>query len=401
MKTFFTRFHTAPYMLVLLILVTIAACTSTHSLINTGNFDQAIARTVNKLRKNKNKPKQVLLLQEAYEKANRRDLDRIEFLKQEGAAGNAVEVFNLYTQIQQRQDKIKPLMPLYVEGSEVPFTFLNINRQLIAWKEEAATFLYDNAIRLLETGNKYQAREAYDQLVELKQMSPYYRDVDQQLDRAYDMGMNWVLFNVVNRSPNIIPMEFVDQLYSLDFSRLNGKWFTLVTMQERRRMNNDFDHRIDIVLDIVEVGPEQVKEVRYEEKKEIEDGFVYQLDDNGNVMKDSAGNDIKIAKYKEITAQIVEMQQTKAATFRGRLQIYAEPGNSLLQNDPMSVNFLFNHFSATAVGNLDALKEETRKKLQSKPVPFPTDFQMIMDGSQEIQPAIQHFIRRYARLLEG
>ncbi len=390
-------------MLLLVVFTTLfsTGCRTTQKRINEGNYDIAIARTVNKLRKNKNKERQVEMLHEAYHKANERDLDRIEFLKREGAAGNEVQVFNLYNNIQLRQEKIKPLLPLYVDGLEQEFTFYNIDRELIAWKEEAADFLYENAMRQLGTEDKYQAREAYDQLLQLKEMFPFYKDVDRQLDRAYAMGMNWVLFNVVNRSPNLIPIEFEDELYSLDFSRLNSKWFTLVSTRERNAYNYDYDKRVDIVLDIVDVGPEQVKERVFTETKEVEDGFTYQYDEEGNVMKDSTGKDIKIPKYKEISATVTETMQSKAATFRGRLQIYELPNDGLLENDPMVVNFLFEHYAATFQGNKEALTEETLRRIGNSPVPFPTDFQMVMDGSQEIQPVIFNFIRRYSRLLEA
>lgn len=401
MKRLYPRTLTFTLFIALVVSTFFSGCRTTQKRINEGNYDIAIARTVNKLRKNKNRERQVEMLHEAYHKAIERDLDRIEFLKREGANGNEVQVFNLYNNIQQRQEKIKPLLPLYVDKIEVEFTFYNVDRELIAWKEEAAEFLYENAMRQLGTEDKYQAREAYDQLLQLKEMFPYYKDVDQQLDRAYGMGMNWVIFNVVNRSPNLIPVEFEDELYSLDFSRLNGKWFTLVTTRERRALEYSYDKRIDIVLDIVDVGPEQVKERVYTETKEIEDGYTYEYDEDGNVKKDSSGNDIKIPKVKEISATVVETAQSKAATFRGRLQIYQEPNNALLENDPMVVNFLFQHFSATFQGNKNALSKESLQRIGNSPVPFPTDFQMVMDGSQEIQPVIFNFIRRYTRLLEA
>lgn len=401
MKRFYPKTLTFTLLVSLLLTMFIGGCRTTQKRINEGNYDIAIARTVNKLRKNKNKERQVELLHDAYHKANQRDLDRIEFLKREGAAGNEVQVFNLYHAIQARQEKIKPLLPLYVDRLEVEFTFYNIDRELIAWKEEAATFLYENAMRQLAADDKYQAREAFDQLSQLKEMFPFYKDVDQQLNRAYNRGMNWVLFNVTNRSPNLIPIEFEDELYSLDFSRLNGKWFTLVSARERNAFDYDYDKRVDLVLDIVDVGPEQVRERVYTDTKEVEDGFTYQYDEQGNVKKDSLGNDIKTPKYKEISATVVETAQSKSATFRGRLQILQEPNNALLENDPMVVNFLFQHYSATFQGNKDALTQESRQRIGNRPVPFPTDFQMVMDGSQEIQPVIFNFIRRYTRLLEA
>lgn len=399
MKQFFT-YRLLSFALLIPIVI-FSGCNTTEKLVNSGNYDVAIARSVNKLRKNKNKEKHVILLKEAYDKANRRDLDRIQYLKQEGASGNSVEVFRIYSNIQERQDKIRPLVPLYLDGREVPFSFLNIDQELIVWKREAATFLFESAQDLVENGDKYQARDAYDRLVELKSIFPNYEGVDQLMNEAYNKGMNWVLFNVLNRSPNLIPLEFVDELYTQDFARLQGKWFTIVPGPESRKYGDHWDHKIDIVLDIVDVGPEQVKQRTYTEKKEVQDGMQYVYDEKGNVKKDSLGNDMKVPKYKEIVAEITETEQMKASTLRGRMMLVEMPGGRLLNSDPINVNFLFQNFSATFVGNKDALTDETKKRIGNRPVPFPSDFQMVMDGSVQVRPIINNFVRRHTRLLES
>lgn len=399
MKTRYIHFNRIITALAVFTLL-VAGCTSTQKLINEGNYDVAIARSVNKLQKNKTKEKHVLTLEEAYHKANKRDLDRINFLKREAASGNSVEVFRLYENIKERQNKIRPLMPLYANGQQVAFTFLDVDNELITWKREAADYLYSNAINLLEEDDKYLAREAYDQLVELNEMFPHYKDVDQRIEEAYNAGINWVLFKVVNRSPNLVPVEFETELYSLNFRTIEGKWFKIVT-QPDARSNDRFDHRIDMVVDLVDVGTERQIEKVYTESKEIQDGWNYQYDENGNVMKDSSGNDIKIPKYKEISAEVTEITQTKAATFKGRMEIFDMNNSRIERTEPVNVNFIFEHCSAVVAGNKNALKPETLDKVKSRPVPFPSDFQMIMDGSQEIRPVVQNFIRRYRALLES
>ena len=44
------------------------------------------------------------------------------------------------------------------------------------------------------------------------------------------------------------------------------------------------------------VSPDEVKDTDQIFNKKISDGFDYVLDANGNVMKDTAGNDIKVAE---------------------------------------------------------------------------------------------------------
>ena len=118
-------------------------------------------------------------------------------------------------------------------------------------------------------------------------------------------------------------------------------------------------------------------------------------------MKDSLGNDIKIPKFKEISCTVIESHQTKGAIIRGQLDFYDLRTKRLLRSDPIEASALFDHRSALASGNIDALTEESKKKLQNKPIPFPSDFQMLMDGSNLIRPILMNLLRNNRGLLEG
>ena len=375
-----------------------AGCKSTSRLIMSGNYDQAIARSINKLQRNRDNEKQIHFLKEAFDKAQERDLRKVEFLKKEGLAGNSVEVFRIYEQIKDRQDKIKPLLPLYIDGKEVVFRLINVDDELIRWKREAAGFLYESALRLLKSGDKYDARKAYDQFVEANEIFPGYRDVEKYMDEARKKGMNYVLYLVTNRSANLVPVEFVEELYTLDYARINEKWFTI--LPEIENHNIESDHEVAVIIDIVDVGPEQIKEKEWIEKKKTEDGYTYAKDKNGKFITDSLGKKIKVTKYKEIECIVIESRQFKAATFKGKIELRDLRSNQLLDSQPLNVNFVFEHLAYRTEGNKEALSEESRKKLSNRPLPFPSDFQMVMDAAREVKPVIYNYFRQKAPLLE-
>jgi len=391
------KYKIIPYLVFSFLLLS-WGCGSTSRLILSGNYDQAIARSINKLKRNRNNEKQIKFLKEAFDKAQERDLDRIEFLKKEGLAGNSVEVFRIYEQIKERQEKIKPLLPLYIDEKEVSFRLINVDDELIRWKKEAAGFLYESALRLLKNGDKYEARSAYEKLAEVNRIFPGYRDVEKYMNEARNKGMNYVLYLVTNRSANLVPVEFVEELYTLDYARINGAWFTILPEIERHDVEPD--HEVAVIIDIVDVGPEQVKEKEWIEKKETEDGFTYAKDERGNFITDSLGNKIKVPKYKEIQCKVIEAHQFKAATFKGKIELRDLRSNQLLDSRPLNVNFVFEHLSYRAEGNIEALSEESRKKLANRPLPFPSDFQMVMDAAREVKPVIYSYFRRKAPLLE-
>lgn len=375
------------------------SCNSTQKIINTGNYDQAIARSVNKLRKNKKKEKHIEFLQDAFYRANQEDLEQIKYLKKQNSQGDAYGVFQHYAAIKDRQYKVKPLMPLYISSEEVPFEFLDVDSELIHYKNEAAVYLYDHASELLKSNEKYDARKAHLLLGDLIRFDPDYKDAKTLFHLAYDKGQNNVLFSVINRSPNIIPLEFEEELYSQDFKKINGQWYKFTAQPDRIR-NQQFDFAVEVLLDIVDVGAERIREKEYVETKSVQDGFRYEYDGNGNVKKDSLGNDIKIPKYKEISSRVIEAIQTKQAVFKGKIEMRDLSNNQLIRSEPINVTFVFNHESAVAEGNPDALSNETKQKLNNNPIPFPTDFQMIMDGSSEIRPVIANFIKRNDHHLE-
>jgi hypothetical protein len=386
------------YALLALVILSLVACVNTQKLINAGNYDEALRISVERLRKNKNKEKEILRLEQAFYKAQSRDLERITFLKKESSPTSSVEIYRIYEHISARQEMIKPLLPLYVDEREASFALLNVDDEIISWKKEAAGYLYSHAVQLLDRGDKASAREAYDELVELKGLYPNYRDVDNLTNVAWDRGMNWVAFKVENNSFNLVPGEFEYELQHTDLWPSTGKWYRFL---DSREADSLADFAVVVNLKVVDVGPEQIKEVHYQESKEIKVGEKDLLDEKGQPVKDTAGNVIKVPILKEISAQVIETQQWKEALLTGSVEFYDVTRNRFVRSDPFEVRALFEHFSAIFSGNKDALKEETRRKIGNRPIPFPSDFAMIMDGADHLQPILINIIRNNTWVLEG
>ena len=103
-----------------LLIITSLSCSSvktTQKALNYGNYDEAINIAVKNLRNNKTKKSNqpyILMLKDAFKKVTLRDLDRIQFLTKQGDDSNLEEIYNLYSNLNRRQDLIKPLLPLYI-----------------------------------------------------------------------------------------------------------------------------------------------------------------------------------------------------------------------------------------------------------------------------------------------
>ena len=61
----------------------------------------------------------------------------------------------------------------------------------------------------------------------------------------------------------------------------------------------------------------------------------------GNVMKDTAGNDIKIKKYKEIQCTVIESHQNKDCNINGEIEFISTNPQSLLKKQPIAAEHSF------------------------------------------------------------
>jgi len=152
------------------------------------------------------------------------------------------------------------------------------------------------------------------------------------------------------------------------------------------------------ISDIV-VGPDQLREREFEEAKEIEEGFDYVLDRNGNVMKDSLGNDIKVPRKVFIRARVIEAHQTKVASIAGRLELFDIRNRELLETRPLAADAIFENYASTFQGDRRALSEETLKRIGNQPVPFPSNEGLLFMVAEQLKPVIKNHISGMRRLI--
>ena len=122
----------------LLLFLIISSCgvKQTQNLVGSGNYDQAIYNAVSNLRTNKDKKgKQdyIYLVEEAFARAKDRDLNAINLLAKDANPAQLEKLYNTYLQLNSRQEKIKPLLPLRLikEGRNAIFPFDNYDDQII------------------------------------------------------------------------------------------------------------------------------------------------------------------------------------------------------------------------------------------------------------------------------
>jgi hypothetical protein len=110
-------------------------------------------------------------------------------------------------------------------------------------------------------------------------------------------------------------------------------------------------------------------------------------------MKDSLGNDIKTKKYKTLQCALVETVQAKACQIDGDIEIVQINPKKVLKKDPMGAQSNFEHVSARAIGDVQALNQTQLNKTKTQPMPFPSDMEMVFRCSEALKQAINGAIQ--------
>ena len=384
------------------IMLFLMACNTPRKLVLSGEYDWAIEKLVNKLRRNPNKDENVILLERAYFGAQKQDLDRIDFLKKEGNENNWVEIASRYQHIKQRQELIRPLMPLRVGklSRNTNIQFIDVDNQIINSKQKAAEFYYNSGLQKLQSGGIMNARSAFADFQQVKgyNNASHYPSLDSLLNESHFQGEVFALFKIRNNSNAVLPKDFEMELRKISLQDLNSEW---IHFDVNDRLDLKYQYHVVANIKLIDVGPEQWKEKEYEETKLIQDGWDYVLDAKGNVKKDSLGNDIKKPKMKTIRCKIKEVQQTKAATINAVVDYMDLRSKQLIGSYPVKADAVFQNYAAKAIGNQDALSDATRAKLGNQPLPFPTDLQLISQAGQTLKPLIKQVLAEHRNLVQN
>jgi hypothetical protein len=366
-------------------------CASPEKLLQKGNYDAIVEKSIKNLIKNPTSEEDAVMLDKAYKLANDRDLERVKYLKTEGNPNTWDEMLSLYSNLKNRQASVRRVLPLHIGGRTVEYDFVDYDAEIVAAKRKAAEYYYAHGQKLMENKTKESYRQAYYELVKAKNYSgDSYRDLSQVINEAKYLGMSRVLISVVNRTIINLPQEFSDGLVAVNANEISSEWVEYNT----RKIDNtvQYDYYIDIILQAIDVSPDLVQDKDLIEKKTVDNGFEYVLDAKGNVMKDTAGNDIKIKRYKEIQCTVIESHQVKDCIIKGEIEFLSTNPQSLLKKQPIAANTHFEYVSARAIGDVNALSPEKKKLIAIKPVPFPNDIQMIIDCTEALKKSINEAI---------
>ena len=378
-----------------LFLLSCSSVKKTQQAINYGNYDEAINIALKNLRANKTKKgnqSYVLMLEEAFSKAVNRDKEKIKYLKTDGNPANLENIYNLYTLLNSRQENIKPLLPLYIleKGRNAKFHFENYNSDILMYKDKLSLYLYNKAKNKLNTSQtKFEFRDIYSDLKYLDNINPNYKNTVSILEDAHFKGTDFVYVTLNNKTNKVIPIRLEQDLLNFDTYHLNNFWTVYNT---NKQPNQSYNFQLEINFREINISPEKIREKVIIQSKKVKDGWKYLTDNNGNEVKDSLGNSVKVDKFKTIKSKVHKFSQFKSVQVVGQINYFNLQTKQLVKSFPLTSEFVFEHHFARYSGNKKAINKSNLGLLEYKRIPFPSNEQMIYDSGENLKKKIKAII---------
>lgn len=383
-----------PLLFVALLFVSCNSVKRNQRFIAQGNYDTAIELAVKKLQKNSHSSKadeHIVLLEEAYKKAVDKDKRNIKYFQKSDNPDAPREIYYTYVQLRNRQDLIRPLLPLSISSlnRNAKFKFEDYSDEIAQARKVYEVHLYDIGKNYMSYNTKDDYRKAYTVFCELTDINPNYRDTKQLRDEAHYRGTDFVLVAINNYSGILIPYRLEEDLLNFNTYGLDDFW----TEYHSEPQNNiDYTYGIDLNFRVIEVSPEKIFEKSFHREKEVKTGWKYKKDRNGNIVKDENGMPIKIDIFETVEAEILITTQSKATHVVGEVIYRNLLTGRELNNFPLETEFIFENVFATYTGNKKALTKDDLKIIKNEFVPFPSSEQMVYDAGEAIKEQLKRIL---------
>lgn len=377
--------HTFLYILTFIFIL--CSCQSIKKSYESRNYDSVIQQFT---QKKKVSDEEISMFIKAYQAALDRDKEKIMALKKINNGDRWEQIFDLYSQINDRQNAVMRVLPVfYSNGTTANVEVFDLNAALEESRQNSAQAYYDQGVRLLNSGVKSSVRQSLDYFAASKKFYINYKDVNELMEDALVKGKNNILLVVEKNPVLMLPASFEQSI--LDKVRLSPRdqW---VRIDYQRDERITYDYVVKLNLYDVAVSPDAVKETNTTEEKMIEDGWQYVLDSKGNVKKDSSGNDIKTPKYSKISCMVKETRMNKSAQVLGDVTIYEAQTKNFVKTSKCIGNAVFDYSFVQVFGDKNALSNTTLQKLNNPPMVFPGSFEMVERSKEELIRCYQDFV---------
>ena len=352
-----------------------------------GEYDKAISKTIDQLKRTKNKKKKdqyKLILKDVFSKSVIKSQNKISSLKKDKNPEFYYEIYLEYQKLIDRQNKL-----MNISSNNLKFNFKNYDNDHIEFRYKTSNYYMELSKSLISKDDRLDYRNAYEYLIIIESINPNYLETRSLINLCLSRGKDHILLNVLNESNSVIYKELQKDILNINGYDLNSKWKSFHTAKDNYLGKTDF--YIDLAFKAFIISPERILEKENTKKKNIKDGYTYQLDNNGNVMSDSLGNDIKIDKIVEISGKTKEYSQSKSAKVIAEVRYY-DNKNNLIEKFPLESEFWFRNIFLEFTGDKRVLNKKDKRLLKGGFLPFPPDDILLFNNSENIKQKLKSII---------
>jgi len=375
------------------LLLTLSGCNPTKSAFSRGDYDAAILSGIRRLHKKPGDSQTLLLVAESYRLANNQDFERIRALENRPDDPRRWEsIHQVYRSLEARQARVRNIpRPRGELISNDLFEFRDYSVELDQSRNQAVIDLYEAGIRLLGTGQKSDAREAFTKFRSVLGLNASYKDATERMEEARMKGTNFVVIQIAPSGGIAMPVSFERELRQLNLTSLNREW---IEYHLGESYGVHYDYFIEVEVEGLTVSPERENRSTRVEKAEIEDGWEYLKNPDGSVARDSSGNRVKVPVMREVRATLTIVEQTRQASASGQIRLMNATGQSMAQHALVG-NHVWRHTYGTSRGDVRALSKESLSMIQRKAVGFPSTEDMILQTAVPLRNQIQSRLQSF------
>lgn len=336
----------------------LTACNTTKRLYEAQEYDQVIQRLAPDICDGDMNVNRINMVAASYHKANQADHERIQALKASGQPDVWPEIYQRYCSMKGRNDALK-CFPTKVKNG-MNYVKLDLDEDMMVARNHAEAFLVAKANQLLDAGSKTDALEAERYIDQLRLTNKENSNLSHLQQKYLLRTADYVLVTIDNEDERPLLHGFINALLSFD----EGEVPDNVVCASRRMYRRHYDAELLVVVTDIQVTPDRLDEVTFKET-------------NG-------------AK----TVEVTDHSQNKTVTVSGTLKYYDTSGHRSLASVPFEVKSTFKNDYTTIKGDREACSAETLSRLNTKPIPVPTDESMLIDAARKLNDLIAVELRK-------
>ncbi len=342
----------------LLLGAALTACNTTKKLYEAQEYDQVIQRVAPDICDGDMNARHINYVAASYHKANQADHERIQALKATGQPDVWPEIYQRYCSMKGRNDALA-CFPTKVKNG-MNYVKLDLDDDMTVARNHAEAFLVAKANQLLNTGSAADALEADNYIEQLWHTNKDNSSLPELQKKSLLRQAERVLVSVDNDDERPLLRSFVDAVLHFDTGEVPAN---VVSATRRMHLRSD-DAEVRVVVTDIQVTPDRLDEVTFKET-------------NGGK-----------------TVEVTDHSQNKTVTVTGTIKYYDAYGYRSLASMPFEVKSTFKNDYTTIKGDRDACSAETLNRLNTKPVPVPTDESILLDAAKKLNDLVATEIRK-------